>query len=233
MAEGLSAAEVGKEIAAHAKHSRGHGDGDHHDRRIAVGEAFLLAIVAIIAAWTGYAAAKWSTESSLHLAKASATRSKANRAYQEGLTFRVGDAVTFNAWLGAYEGGNKNTIRIAEKRFLPEFRPAFNAWIAEHPFTNPNAPAGPQAMPQYHPPGLTLATKLDAAADAYYDAGEHAAEIGDKYIRTTVILASILFLAGISTQFTYPRVRYGLIGVGALLLVFAIQQILSLPGPPT
>ena len=48
----------------------------------------------------------------------------------------------------------------------------------------------------------------------------------------TVILASVLFLVGISTQFSLRGVRYGLITVGAALLLFAGEQILSLPGPP-
>jgi hypothetical protein len=233
MPEGLSAAEVGKEIGEHAHHKGEHtGTGGRHERVISISEALLLSIVAIIAAWSGYSAAKWSTDSSLHLAKASATRTKANRAYQEALTYRVGDALTFNAWFGAYIDGNKNAARVAEKRFLPELKPAFDAWIATDPFHNPNAPAGPQAMPQYHPKGAVQATQLDAQADAYYAEGQHAAETADKYIRTTVILASVLFLVGISTQFPIRGVRYGLICVGAVLLFFAVEQILELPGPP-
>jgi hypothetical protein len=42
----------------------------------------------------------------------------------------------------------------------------------------------------------------------------------------------VLFLVGISTQFPARGVRYGLISVGTLLLLFACEQILSLPGPP-
>jgi hypothetical protein len=232
MAEGLSAAEVGGEIGHHARHS-GHHGGDGHDRLISISEALLLSVVAIIAAWSGYSAAKWGTESSLSLAKASATRTQANRAFQQALTYRVGDALTFNAWLGAHVSGDKNAERVAEKRFLPEFRPAFDAWIATDPFTNPNAPAGPQAMPQYHAQGAAESVALDAQADAHYAHGEHAAETADKYIRTTVILASVLFLVGISTQFPLRGVRYGLIGVGAVLLLFAVVQILQLPGPPS
>ena len=233
MAEGLSSTEVGKEIHEHAAHSTAHAVGrERHDRLISIVEAVLLSIVTITAAWSGYSAAKWSTESSLKLAKASATRTKANRAYQEALTFRVGDALTLNAWLGARLSGNKNYERITAKRFLPEFRPAFEAWIATHPFTNPNAPPGPQAMPQYHPTGAAQSTLLDAKADALYGEGKHAAATGDKYIRVTVILASVLFLVGISSHFPLRGVRIGLIGVGAALLIFAAVEILTLPGPP-
>ena len=67
-------------------------------------------------------------------------------------------------------------MRVAEKRFRPQYRVAFVAWLATHPFTNPNAPAGPQLMPQYVPTGEALSRTLDANADAYYAKGEKAAE---------------------------------------------------------
>ena len=192
----------------------------------------LLSIVTITAAWSGFSAAKWGTESSLNLAKASATRTKANRDFQEGLTYRAADVTLFNTWFTAYIAGNKNGMRVAEKRFRPQFEVAFVAWLATHPFTNRQAPPGPQSMPQYKPIGEARSHALDLEADAYYAQGQKAAGTGDDYIRVTVILASVLFLVGISTQFPSRGVRYGLISVGALLLLFAVEQILSLPGPP-
>ena len=234
MPEGLSATEAGDKIAEHAKHQAEHGSGSRRDKRIAITEAVLLSIVTITAAWAGYSAAKWSTESSLKLAKASATRVKANRAFQEALTYRVGDAVAFNAWFSAHTAGNEQDLRVARKyvEFLPNYRVAFDAWLATKPFTNPSAPAGPEAMPQYRPPGAAQAAALDTKADAYYAEGQKAAETGDHYIRVTVILASVLFLVGISTQFPLRRGRYGLITVGVILLLFAGEQLLSLPNPP-
>ncbi len=232
MPEGLSATEVGKEIGEHAKHANGHTDKSRRDRLISIAEAVLLSIVTITAAWSGYSAAKWGTESSLKLAKASATRTKANRYFQEGLTYRTADALLFNAWFGAYIAGNKDGMRVAEKRFRPQFEVAFVAWLATHPFTNPNAPQGPQAMPQYKPVGEALSRSLDSQANAFYTEGESAAGTGDNYVRVTVVLASVLFLIGISTQFSTSGVRYGLLGTGALLLLLAAEQILSLPGPP-
>jgi hypothetical protein len=230
--EGLSATEAGHKMAEHAKHQAEHESGSPWHKRISIVEAIVLSIVTLAVAWAGYSAAKWSTESSLNLAKASATRVKANRAFQQALTFRVGDAVTFNAWYSAHIAGNNNDMRVARKYFLPDYRAAFDAWLATKPFTNPNAPAGPEDMPQFKPPGEARARALDRQANAYYAQGQKAAETGDHYIRITVILASVLFLVGISTQFPIRRVRYGLVTVGVLLLVFAGEQILSLPGPP-
>ena len=235
MPEGLSATEVGKEIAEHAKHSAHsgeQGEGGGGGRLIPIAEAVLLSIVTITAAWSGFSAAKWGTESSLKLAKASTTRTKANRYFEEALTYSAEDATTFNAWFTAKVAGDESGMRVAERRFRPPYRVAFVAWLATHPFTNPNAPSGPQSMPEYKPTGQALSQALDAQADAYYAEGEKAARTGDDYVRVTVILASVLFLVGISTQFPIRGVRYGLITVGTLLLLFACEQILSLPGPP-
>jgi hypothetical protein len=229
--EGLSPTEVGKEIGEHAAHH-----GAAHSRRdelISIGEAVLLSIVTIVAAWSGYSAAKWSTHSSLTLAKATATRTEANRAFQGALTLRTQDAANFNAWFAAYLAGNKRGERVAEKRFRNQYDVAFRAWLATKPFTNPNAPKGPQYMPQYKPTGAALARRLDHRADAYYAEAESAAGTGDNYIRVTVILASVLFIVGISSHFPLRNARYGLVALGTALLIFAAVEILSLPGPPT
>ena len=230
MPEGLSAAEVGKEIHEHAEHVEG--VVGRHVKTIAIFEAVLLSIVTITAAWSGYAAAKWNTESSLHLAKASAFRTKSNGAYLESVTLRSQDASDFNAWFYAYLQGNKQGMRVAEARFRPQYDVAFRAWLATKPFTNPHAPKGPQYMPQYHPTGLAASKALTAQANAHYAVGEHAASISDRYIRVTVILASVLFLVGLSSHFPVTGVRWGLIAVGAGLLVFGGIEILQLPRPP-
>jgi len=88
-------------------------------------------------------------------------------------------------------------------------------------------------MPQYKPTGAALGNALDASADLLYAQGQHAAVTGDKYVRVTVILASVLFLVGISSHFRMRGVRIGLVCLGAALLVAAAVEILRLPGPPS
>ena len=80
MPEGLSPAEVGNEIGRHGKHEAEGGARDRRTRLLSITEAVLLSLVALLAAYSGYAAAKWSTLSSISLAKASAARTKASRA---------------------------------------------------------------------------------------------------------------------------------------------------------
>ena len=237
MPEGLSPSEVGKEIAEHHKKAEEQEEGSAteakgRDRVITIIEALLLAIVAVLAAWSGFAAAKWGTESSLQLAQASAARTQANRAAYQAADLRNFDSLTFNAWFTAYVAGNKNAMRVAEYRFRPNFLVAFNAWLETHPFTNPDAPRGPTYMPEYRQPELAQANALDTRADAHYALGEQAGSNSDGYVRTTVYLATVLFLVGISGHFRVRVARLGLIGIGGVILVFSSVLLILAPKPP-
>jgi hypothetical protein len=230
MPEGLSTQEVGKEISEHL--GRRAEARDRYFRTISIVEAVLLSIVALLAAWSGFAAAKWGTEQRNKLAQASAERSQANRAYLEATTLRNFDSSTFDAWFSAYTVRNRQAMALAERRFRPEFKVAFDAWRATHPETNPNAPKGPTYMPEYRQPGLARANELDHRAEATFDEGSDAGTTSDDYVRVTVFLASVLFLIGISTQFTVRGVRFALAGFGAALLIFSLFQLTQIPGPP-
>ena len=235
MPEGLSPSELAKEIAEHRARAAKKGpaaESTGRDRLITIVEATLLAVVAVLAAWSGFAAAKWGTESSLELAQASAARTQANRAAYQAADLRNFDSLTFNAWFDAYIAKNQNAMRVAEYRFRPDFRGAFDAWLQTHPFTNVNAPAGPTYMPEYRQPELALSRRLDASSDRHYTLGEEAGGNSDGYVRTTVYLATVLFLVGISGHFLVRAARIGLIGVGAVILVFASVLLIIAPKPP-
>jgi hypothetical protein len=233
MPEGLSTREVGQELAHHARHAGEPAPPNKRERTISIAEAVLLSIVAVLAAWSGYAAAKWNTESSISLASATHLTSRASRAQLEAMNLRNFDSSTFNTWFTAYTAGNQHAAVIAKRRFRPTFRVAFDAWRRTKPETNPNAPAGPTYMPQYRQPGLQTARQLDARAEHRFTLGEAAGERSDKYVRTTVWLASVLFLVGISTQFPLRGVRYALVGLGGALVLIALVQLAQLPGPPS
>src|SRR5262249_27701795 len=155
--------EQGEESATEAK-----GQG----RWLTITEAVLLAVVAILAAWAGFASAKGGTHPSLHLAKAAAARTQANPADYTAANPQSFDSTMFDAWFTAYVAHDKGAMRVAEARFRPVYLAAFKAWLATHPFTNPNAPKGPSYMPQYKLSQLAQANALDAKANAYYTLGE-------------------------------------------------------------
>jgi hypothetical protein len=250
MPEGLSPTEVGKEIAEHRAHAEehahdsddgaegagaeekaGHAEHERRDRIITIIEAVILAVVAVLAAWSGFAAAKWSTESSLKLAKASTARNLASRAQLAGLSTKNFDSLTFDAWFTAYATGNKTAMEVAERRFRPQFRVAFDAWLATHPFTNEHAAPGPTYMPQYVPPGSAQTAHFDAKANHYYGVGETDGNNSDGYVRTTVLLATVLFLVGIAGHFRERSARLVLVVMGVVILSFAVVLLAAAPKP--
>src|SRR5215475_12686118 len=109
-------------------------DGEPHDqhlekrnRRLSILEAVLLAIVALFAAYSGYASAKWSTESRLDLAQANTARTEASRANLDAIATRNFDSSTFGAWFTAFDADDQHAMDIAARRFRPEFKVAFDA----------------------------------------------------------------------------------------------------------
>lgn len=230
MAEGLSTSEVGKEIAEHREHANE--SHEERDRVISIIEALLLSLVALMAAWSGYSAAKWGTESSLSLARASSKRGAASVNEVQATQIRTLDSVSFNTVAAAYVGHDKKLYALAVRRLRPSAHAAFEAWLATHPLTNPRAPADPSDMPQYRVSQAGAAVALNAQATAEFSHGESAAGTEDKYVRLTVVLAAVLFLVGIGSRFPMRAARYGLIGVAGILFVFSVVQLLALPGPP-
>ena len=205
--------------------------GRRQDRRISIVEASLLAIVAVLAALSGYAAARWSTEASNLLAHASAERTQANAASLDALNSLNFDVTAFNAWFSAYLAQNQTAMDIAARRFTPNFKNAFDAWLLTNPETNPQAPPGPTYMPQYKQPEKQLAAQLNADAEMAYAAGVKAGANSDNYILITVYLATVLFLAGIGSHFAFRRIRYALAGLSSVILILAVVLLAISPKP--
>lgn len=231
MPEGLSAGEVSRDIQEHREATEEEHE-EHRNRRIMIIEAVLLSLVAVLAAWSGFAAAKWSTESSLRLSRASAARVEANAAGLRALNSVNFDVTAFNAWFTAYVANDRSAMAVAARRFTPNFHRAFNAWLATHPATNPGAPPGPTYMPQYRQPEKAKAQSLNALASTDYAKGVAAGANSDGYVLTTVYLATVLFLAGIGSHFELRGVRYALASVGGAILLVAVFRLVTAAKPP-
>ena len=240
MPEGLNPIEAGKKLHEHgeaaqeeAAEAAGEGrSARRHSRIVQIGEAVLLALVTITAAWAGYAAAKWGTASRIDIAQSSTLRNLATRDDLTAISLRNFDSSTFNAWFIAWTLNNPQKEAVAVRRFRPEFRVAFDAWMATDPLHNPNAPPGPTYMPQYKLPAQTQANALDNLASAKFTAGNADAQVGDNYVRITLFLAAVLFLVGIGSSFQLHGVRYALITFGSVLLILSVVLILQQPGLP-
>ena len=199
------------------------------ERRLELLAVVLLAATTLATAWCGYQAARWSGEQSQNYARASTARIEAQAAATQAGQLRIDDLLYFNGWLDARERGDAALEALYRRRFRPEFVPAFDAWIAQQPFTNPDAIAGPLYMPQYKPPELVRSAQLDATADQRFTAATEAKTTDDRYILTTVFLAAVLFFAGISLRLDWQPLRLFVLGLAAVLLLAATGYMIALP----
>jgi len=221
--------EIAHQVYEAGEHRHAPGGRRRHEIAIEIGEAFLLALVAIATAWSGYQSALWDGHSAKLYGTSSRIRSLATQATTRGGQNQLYDATTFNFWLQASLTHNSKLAIGYEKRFRPEYRPAFRAWLATHPFTNPHAPAGPIFMPQYHNTALARGVARNAQASEVFQQGVEARETGEKYVRTTVLLATVLFLIALSQRFGLFKVRAALLLVAVTLLVISLVAIANYP----
>src|SRR5688572_6963600 len=106
----------------------------------------LLACAAVATAWSSYQATRWNGEVTKMTSRVNAARIEAARAQglAEGQT-QV-DIAMFFQWVNASATDDEELAAFYDDRFRPEFRPAFDAWLATDPLTEPAAPPTPFAM---------------------------------------------------------------------------------------
>ena len=125
--------------------------------------------------------------------------------------------------------GQEDIVEFYERRFLPEFKIAFDAWIKLDPINNSSAPPGPRYMPQYHSSKMEEANNLIEEAAVKFEEGTKARATAHDYIRNTVFLATVLVLMAISQRFEVKSIRTGLIILSFGLLSFGIITLTTLP----
>ena len=200
---------------------------EHEERRVSehvileIVEALVLAIVAIATAWSGYQAALWTGHQSELYGQASKLRVQAEGAATYANQERLYNASTVVEWLKAEAHDDKKLTDLFERRFLPEFRPAFEAWKKTDPLNNPSAPAGPQLMAEYRSSKTEEAARLNNQATEVFEQGTKGREYADQYVRATVTLATVLLLIAISQRFKTRRVRVGLLVIAMFLLLLS------------
>jgi hypothetical protein len=221
---GGSNIEIAHHLSEHRKSSQVLG---HEILEIA--EAIVLAVVAIVTAWSGYQAALWTGHEAELYGLASRLRVEAEGAATFANQERLYNASTVVEWLKAEAHGDKKLADLFERRVLPEFRPAFEAWKKTDPLNNPDAPAGPQLMAEYRSSKTEEAAKLNDQATEVFDRGTRSRQLSDQYVRVTVTLATVLLLMAISQRFKTRGVRLGLLAIATILLCFPVYHILTLP----
>jgi hypothetical protein len=221
MSEAASNVEFAHKIFEHGHHPE-----SPNDRRaefVEIVEAVVLAIVAIATAWSGYQVAKWDALSIQEYSLAS----RATVLAQEKTTLagqdRLYDITTFKV------SGHDKLATFYERRFRPEYATAFAAWWKLDPINNSAAPPGPIFMAEYKSASSQEAANLVQEAQGHFDKGVSMRDTGDRYVKVTVFLATVLLLTALSQRFKVFGPRVAVVAVALVLLIVSTYWILTLP----
>ena len=189
----------------------------------------LLACAALATAWSTYQSTRWRGEQAVEASKATAARIQSSQSATRAGQLTQIDIATFVQWTNAHVAGDDRLAAFYRRRFRPEFQPAFDAWLATQPFTNPSTPLTPFAMPQYKVAEATRSDALNAQAGVRANNAETDNQRSDDYVLAVVLLASALFFAGISTKLHSLRQREALLALGWLIFLGTAIWLITSP----
>ncbi len=189
----------------------------------------VLAFATLATAWSGYQSARWGGVQSTSYSQAGALRTESTRASTLAGQQAQIDIGLFTNWINAFAAENMELANFYEQRFRDEFKPAFKAWLATKPVTNPDAPPSPFSMPEYQIGKAQEAEQLQADAETKFAEGSAANQTADNYILNTVILASVLFLGGVASKFKAMAARWVIIVISLAILAYGLFNIFTYP----
>jgi hypothetical protein len=228
----MSEGNINAEVADHLREHGSHETNKAERRRIEIVEileAVLLAVVALATALSGFQAALWDGHSAKEYATSSRLRVEAQSKLLTSHQYLLYNSGNVDSWLQAKTSGNEELADLLENRFTPEYEVAFRAWLATDPLTNPDAPAGPRFMPEYHDPLLEEAETINEEASHEFDKAVESRVTAEKYVRVTVILAAVLFLIALGQRFSIRGVRWGVTAVAGVFLAYCFILIAVYP----
>jgi hypothetical protein len=192
--------------------------------------AILLSVTVVASASSAWQASLWSGEQATLFAEASTARLESNRETAIALTRISYDAATFVDASAAFTNSNQAVLDLFNERlFRDEFKILLDEWVALDPLNDPNAPNTPFELEGVTDVYLAEANMWDEIASEKFNAGKEANQNNDNWILATVLFASVLFFAGISTKFKSPRIRELSIGLATFALVGSLILVATLP----
>ena len=112
----------------------------------------------------------------------------------------------------------------------PDVHKAYDAWLAQKPFENPNADPHPFVPKLYEVRGTREAAEANAkAASSLQEARSAAGNVSGQYLANTVLFATVLFFASASGKFEQRRVRVVAFAFAVAVFAFAVIRTVMLP----
>jgi hypothetical protein len=191
--------------------------------------ALLMALTTVGTAWCSYQSAAWTRQSNRLMNEFNALERRAGLLSVQGMQQATIHTAMFMEVLAAKQAGNEQLANFYVERFPPDVRKAYDAWLAQRPFENPNADPHPFVPRLYEPQGTREAADATAKAASSQLEARKAGNISGQYLANTVLFATVLFFASASGKFEQQRVRSLAFAFAVAVFVFALVRTAMLP----
>lgn len=191
--------------------------------------ALLMALATLSTAWCSYQSAAWTRKSTRLMNEFNTLERKAGLLTMQGTQQATIHAAMFMQLLAAQQAGNEKLVNFYVDRFPPDVRKAYESWLAQKPFENPNADPHPFVPNLYEPRGTREAANATAKAATNQREAGVAGSISGQYLANTVLFATVLFFASASGRFEQRRVRMVAFAFATAVFLFAVARTAMLP----
>ena len=202
--------------------------GHRNHRILEVLAVVLLGVATIGSAWCGYQATRWNGDENELARQASNLQVEAAR--QFGLATQVVsyDSNMIAQYARAVSEGNERLQQFFKASLIrPAFLPTLERW--EEDVADGGSPTNLLVDDEYLEEQLTGYRDTEARAQAMTAEAEEASSHADDYVLTTLLLASALFFAGLTTSFRVRFAQLMLLTGSVVLIAYAASRLADLP----
>ena len=206
-------------------------NGEPHEKKkwVEPVAALLMALATLSTAWCSYHSAAWTRKSNRLMNEFNSLERRAGLQTMQGMQQATIHVAMFMELLAAQQAGNEKLANFYVERFPPDLRKAYDAWLAQKPFENPNADPHPFVPKLYEVRGTREAAEANAKAANSLKEARNAGNVSGQYLANTVLFATVLFFANASAKFEQRRVRVVAFLFAIAVFVFAVVRTLMLP----
>lgn len=191
--------------------------------------ALIMALATVGTAWCSYESAAWTRHSNRSMNQFNVLERKAGLLNIQGAQVLTIQTAMFMETLAAKQAGNQALADFYVKRFPPDMRKAYDAWIAQKPFENPDADPHPFVPNLYEMRGAREAAEATNNGAAQIEDARRAGGLSGQYLANTVLFAAVLFFANTASRFEMRWVRRASFLFAVAVFAFAVARTVMLP----
>jgi hypothetical protein len=187
----------------------------------------MLGIATIGTAWCGYQASRWNSEQAALAREASDLRVEANRQFGLATQGVLYDANIVSQYAAALSDGDTRLQEFLKTTLIrADFLPVLERW--EQAVDAGDRPPRLLEDRAYLDAQLAGFEQTQATAEARDVESSEAGDTADEYVLMTLLLATALFFAGVTTSFKVPAARLILLTLAALAIAYSLSRIATL-----